>query len=212
MKRITFIISIVALIGVLLISGLWIFGSAKLSVVSLDTFIGVSVAVLAIVFAVIVGLQIVNAIDMKDRMADLERKQNDLVGIARRLAENDQLHTKEAYNLQAGICGQNAGIRISESNYVEAFCSWHSALYYAILADQPDQINYVMNLKGIIALISKTPVVNFETIKPQLISECNAIRKTVSYRNCLSSVYESTMSSFWAKMKQLGYSDELKQS
>lgn len=203
MKRISLIIAIAALIGVFFLAGLWIFGTLKVSVVSLDTFIGVSVAVLAIVFSITVGFQIVNAIDVKDKMAELERKQNELTDIARRLAENDKLHTKEAYNLQAGLCGQYADLRMAEANYVEAFCAYHSALFYAILADQPDQIKRVINLNTIVPMISRGSIVNFDTIKQQLVFECNEIRKTVSYRNCLSSAYENTISAFWTKMQVL---------
>lgn len=105
MKRIYLIISVAALIGVLILSCLWIFGSLEVAVVTLDTFIVVSVAVLAIVFTAVIGFQIINAIDIRDRMVDVERKQNELIDISRQLAENDRLHTKEAYNLQAGICG-----------------------------------------------------------------------------------------------------------
>ena len=36
--KISFILSLISLVGVLSIWGLWIFGSMKLSVVSLDTF------------------------------------------------------------------------------------------------------------------------------------------------------------------------------
>ena len=110
MKRIYLIISVAALVGVLILSCLWIFGSLKVSVVTLDTFIGVSVAVLAIVFTVVIGFQITNAIDIKDRMTELERKQNELADNERRLAENDRIHTKEAYNLQSGLCGQYADL------------------------------------------------------------------------------------------------------
>ena len=86
--KISFILSLISLVGVLSIWGLWIFGSMKLSVVSLDTFVGVIVALLAIVFTVIVGLQIVNAIDMREKMSQLEKKQMELLENERQLAEN----------------------------------------------------------------------------------------------------------------------------
>ena len=65
--KITFILSLISFVGVLSVRGLWVFGSMKLSVVSLDTFIGVIVALLAIIFTVIIGLQIVNAIDVREK-------------------------------------------------------------------------------------------------------------------------------------------------
>lgn len=72
--RISIILSTISIIGVLSVWGLWIYGSLELSVVSLDTFIGVIVALLAIVFTVIIGFQIVNAIDMREKMSQLEKK------------------------------------------------------------------------------------------------------------------------------------------
>lgn len=197
-----------ALIGVLILSCLWIFGSLEASVVTLDTFIGVSVAVLAIVFTVVIGFQITNAIDIKDRMTELERKQNEMVDNERRLAENDKLHTKESYNLQSGLCGQYADLCIDRGNYIEAFFSFHSALLYAILADQQNQINRIMQMNNIIMLINKPPVVSYELMKSQLILESKKIRETVSYRNCLSSAYENTMTLFWTKMQQFGFTGE----
>ena len=60
--KVTFILSLISFVGVLSVWGLWLFGTMKLSIVSLDTFIGVIVALLAIIFTVVIGLQIVNAI------------------------------------------------------------------------------------------------------------------------------------------------------
>lgn len=206
MKRLYFIISAAAFIGVLILSCLWMFGSLKVSVVTLDTFIGVSVAVLAIAFTVVIGFQITNAIDIKDRMTELERKQNEMVDNERRLAENDKLHTKESYNLQSGLCSQYADLCIDRGNYIEAFFSCHSALLCAILSDQPNQINGIMQMNNIIILINKPPVVNFETLKSQFIVESNKIRETVSYRNCLSSAYENTIAAFNTKILPFGLS------
>ena len=83
-NRLSIIVSLISLAGVLVIAGIWIFGSKKISVVSLDTFIGICVALMAIVFTVIVGLQIVNAIDMKERISETERKLKEQIEIERR--------------------------------------------------------------------------------------------------------------------------------
>ena len=97
--KISIILSTISIIGVLSIWGLWLFGTIQLSIVSLVTFIGVIVALLAIIFTVIVGWQIVNTIEMRDKLANIEKRQNDLMENERLLAENDKLHQKEAYNL-----------------------------------------------------------------------------------------------------------------
>lgn len=202
--KITFILSLISFVGVLSIWGLWIFGSMKLSVVSLDTFVGVIVALLAIVFTVIVGLQIVNAIDMREKMSQLEKKQMELLENERQLAENDRLHVMEAYNLQSGISGESAEAYFAKGQYIEAFAFYHSALHYAILADQKNQLNRVNQLQTIVQLITTRPVVNYTSLAQQINADMEGIRKTTSYRNCLSDIYEQTMQAFWLKMKMLG--------
>ena len=106
--KLSIILSIISIVGVSSICGLWLFGAMKLSVVSLDTFIGVIVALLAIIFTIIIGWQIINTIEIRNWMSQIEQKQNALAENERRLAENDQLHTLEAYNLHAAICQTDA--------------------------------------------------------------------------------------------------------
>ena len=177
----------------------------KLSVVSLDTFIGVIVALLAIVFTVIVGLQIVNAIDMREKMSELEKRQMDILENERQLAENDRLHVMETYNLQAGINGESAEAYFAKGQYIEAFAFYHAALHHAILANQKNQLNRVNQLQSIVQLIATRPVVNYTSLAQQIKADTEGIRKTTSYRNCLSEVYEQTMQAFWQKMKLLGF-------
>ena len=202
--KITFILSLISFVGVLSVWGLWVFGSMKLSVVSLDTFIGVIVALLAIVFTVIVGLQIVNAIDMREKMSELEKRQMDILENERQLAENDRLHVMETYNLQAGINGESAEAYFAKGQYIEAFTFYHAALHHAILANQRNQLNRVNQLQTIVQLITTRPVVNFSSLAQQINADMEGIRKTTSYRNCLSEIYEQTMQAFWQKMKMLG--------
>lgn len=202
--KITFILSLISFVGVLSVWGLWVFGSMKLSVVSLDTFIGVIVALLAIVFTVIVGLQIVNAIDMREKMSELEKRQMDILENERQLAENDRLHVMETYNLQAGINGESAEAYFAKGQYIEAFTFYHAALHHAILANQRNQLNRVNQLQTIVQLITTRPVVNFSSLAQQINADIEGIRETTSYRNCLSEVYEQTMQAFWQKMKMLG--------
>ena len=202
--KISFILSLISLVGVLSIWGLWIFGSMKLSVVSLDTFVGVIVALLAIVFTVIVGLQIVNAIDMREKMSQLEKKQMELLENERQLAENDRLHVMETYNLQAGINGESAESYFTKGLYVEAFAFYHAALHHAIQNKKKNQLNRVNQLQSIVQLITTRPVVNFSSLAQQINADMEGIRKTTSYRNCLSEIYEQTMQAFWQKMKMLG--------
>lgn len=203
-SRLGIILSLIALFGVLIIAGFWIFGSLKLSVISLDTFVGVIVALLAVVVTIVIGLQIVNAIEIREKMSALEEQQKKYVEIEKLRDSNDLLRNKQIYNLQAGICGQSADLYIVQNYYVEAFGSAHSALFYAILSDQKNQLNRINQLRNIVLLISNKPIVEFSIIAQQIRFEAEEIRKTESYRNCLSSAYEQVMQEFWHKMNLLG--------
>lgn len=202
--KIIFILSLISFVGVLSIWGLWVFGTMKLSIVSLDTFIGVIVALLAIIFTVIIGWQIINTIEIRNWMTQIEQKQNTLVENERKLAENDQLHTLEAYNLHAAICQADADSYVEKRQYVEAFTFYHVALCYAILSGTPNQLNRINKLNLITQCIIAPPIADFQMLVQQIKSDSDRIRATTSYRNCLSEVYEQTMQAFWQKIKLLG--------
>lgn len=202
--KLSIILSIISIVGVLSIWGLWLFGTMKLSVVSLDTFIGVIIALLAIIFTIIIGWQIINTIEIRNWMSQLEQRQNVLVENERRLAENDQLHTLEAYNLHAAICQADADSYVEKKQYVEAFTFYHVALCYAILSGTPNQLNRINKLSQITQCITAPPIADFKMLARQIKSDSDRIRSTTSYRNCLSEVYEQTMQTFWQKIKLLG--------
>ncbi len=203
--KLSIILSIISIVGVLSICGLWLFGAMKLSVVSLDTFIGVIVALLAVIFTIIIGWQIINTIEIRNWMNQLEQRQNVLVENERRLAENDQLHTLEAYNLHAAICQADADSYVEKKQYVEAFTFYHVALCYAILSGTPNQLNRINKLNLITQCIIAPPIADFQMLVQQIKSDSDRIRTTASYRNCLSEVYEQTMQTFWQKIKLLGF-------
>ena len=204
-EKLPIILSVVSILIALTIGGLWLFGTMHISVVSLDTFIGVIVALLAIIFTVVIGWQIINAIEIRSWMNQLEQKQNALVENERRLAENDQLHTLEAYNLHAAICQTDADSYVEKKQYVEAFTFYHVALCYAILSGTPNQLNRINKLSQITQCIIAPPIADFKMLARQIKSDSDRIRTTTSYRNCLSEVYEQTMLSFWQKIKLLGF-------
>ena len=203
--KLSIILSIISIVGVLSICGLWLFGAMKLSVVSLDTFIGVIVALLAVIFTIIIGWQIINTIEIRNWMNQLEQRQNVLVENERRLAENDQLHTLEAYNLHAAICQADADSYVEKKQYVEAFTFYHVALCYSILSGTPNQLNRINKLSQITQCIIAPPIADFKMLARQIKSDSDRIRTTTSYRNCLSEVYEQTMLTFWQKIKLLGF-------
>ncbi len=203
-SKLSIILSIISLVGVLAVFGLWIFGSLKLSVVSLDTFIGVIVALLAIVFTVIVGWQIVNAIDVREKMMQLQQRQDIVFENERRIIENGDNYIKLANNLQCGLCDSSADLYVAKGLFVEAFGCSHTALHQAILAGQPNLQNKIKKLQLLNQAINAPSVVDFSLIKKQIEAETQLIRTTDAYKQYLSTEYEQAMQVFWQKMKVLG--------
>lgn len=62
-----------AIAGVLSVWLLWILGSLELTVVSLETLVGVIVALLGILVTVILGWQIVNALELRGKIIEMEQ-------------------------------------------------------------------------------------------------------------------------------------------
>ena len=209
-EKLSLILSAISLIGVLSVWVLWMCESIEFSVVSLDSFVGVIVALLAIIVTVAIGYQIVNAIEVKDEIKQLKQWQNIILENERKFAENDLRFTKMANNLQAGICDTNAGQYETKHLYIEAFAFFHSALSFAIRADQQEQMGRINHLVNIVSLISQKPTNNYVQLKQQIISDTEIIRETDSYRNCFGKEYEMMMLEFWDKMKQLGLESEEK--
>ena len=72
-SKLAVILSIVAIAGVLSVWLLWILGSLELTVVSLETIVGVIVALLGILVTVILGWQIVNALELRGKIIEMEQ-------------------------------------------------------------------------------------------------------------------------------------------
>ncbi|MBQ6184912.1 MAG: hypothetical protein IJK48_03500 [Bacteroidales bacterium] len=202
--RLALILSLVSLVGVLSIWMLWIFGCFKVSVIDLGTFVGVIVTLLAIIVTIVIGWQIINAVEIREKISSLEQRQNVILDNERLLAENSRTYIKLANNLQSGILSSSADLYQAKGQLVEAFLCLHSAFHQAILAGQPGLDGRINQLKLICELIANPPIVNFLVLKKQLDAESQLIRNTEEYKKYLSVQYEQVMTLFWQKMRNMG--------
>ena len=176
---------------------LWLCNCIELSVIGLDTFIGVIVALLALIFTITIGYQIINAIEFRREIMDLKVRQSII-------DTNYNNYIKLALNLQSGICDSNAQFQYEKGDYFEAFVSNNTALFFAIEADQPNQLNRIHQLRLITTKISSS-ITNFEKGSHEIVSYSNKNKATTSYRNCFGTEYDEVMAEFWRKISQLGY-------
>ena len=202
--RLSLILSIIAIVGVLSVWALWIFGSLQVSVVDLGSFVGVIVALLAIIVTIILGWQIINAVEIRAKIKELEKNHRSIQESARLLNDSNQNFIKLAYNLQAGICDGNTDSYITKGLFVEAFGSCHSALHQAIIAGQSNLKNRIEQLNKLSGAISSPPKVDFFLFCKQIEFESQRIKETEAYRLYLSADYDQIMDLFWKKMIYLG--------
>lgn len=77
-KNLSLILSLLALVGVVVLAVLWWCRSVSLTDVSLDTFIGVMVGMVGILVTFAIGWQIINALEIKSKLADIERLKTEI--------------------------------------------------------------------------------------------------------------------------------------
>lgn len=199
--KLSVILSLISMLGVISVWGLWLCESLELTVVSLDTFIGVIVALLAIIVTIAIGYQIINTIEVKDEIIQLRKTQ-------RLIVENEQNVAKLANNLQADSSCTISQLHAAKKQYFESFVFLHSAFYFAIEAESSNQMGYIDQLNNLLETIERLPVTDYFRAKQEIKSYSEKIRATKSYRNCFGQEYEKVLQKFWDKMKQLGLEND----
>lgn len=79
MKNLSIILSLVSLVGVISVWVLWALSIVDFAVVTTDTFTGTMVGILGLLITFVVGWQIVNVLEIRDRIqkvAQLEKQLN----------------------------------------------------------------------------------------------------------------------------------------
>lgn len=77
-KNLSIILSLLALVGVVVLAVVMACLNVSLSNVSLDTFIGVMVTMIGILVTFAVGWQIINALEIKSKLAEIEKIKADV--------------------------------------------------------------------------------------------------------------------------------------
>ena len=125
------VISIIILI-------LWCCNAGGFTVVSLDSFVGVIVALLAIIVTFIVGWQIYNGIELKAKIEEL-------CVLKEKLEIQEKESAKNAKQLSHLIFGGMADNEISNGNYTLAFLYLMRSLGYSMSLDVPENIDVLFD-------------------------------------------------------------------
>lgn len=142
---------------------LWCCNAGGLTVVSLDSFVGVIVALLAIVVTLAIAWQIYSSIELKDKIEELNVLRVKLKEQERKF---EQLNYK-SYHLIAILYGNDA---IKRGNSIDAFYFYMCSLQGTMQLDEP--INYDQLLNSL-----KSSVINMKNADSLDTYKLNEIRK-----------------------------------
>lgn len=157
------ILSVASLVIIVAIIGLWCFKSKEIAVVTLDTFVGVIVALLAIIVTIAIGWQIFNIYEVKSQLNKIQQLKTEL-DKQRLDFEEMELSTAHLHAITLSHIG------MARQEYCEAFHYLIEALYFSL------QHPLMPNLESILLTIEDDCMAN---IKEGTIAKSEFYDKTI---------------------------------
>ena len=77
LTRWAFWLSLIAIVMSSAVIALWLFKAKTIAIIQLDTFIGVIVALMALLVTVVLGWQIYNAVEIKEKLISIKSLQDE---------------------------------------------------------------------------------------------------------------------------------------
>ncbi len=180
MKNLSIILSIVALVGVISVWVLLGLSVVDFTVVTTNSFTATMVGILGLLITFVVGWQIVNELEIKDRMqkvAQLEKQLNLLKEATILLS----------HNMQCQISCNNGEMWEREGSYDSAFAAYNAALRFAILAQSKNLEKYMAPLTRLACHIQ-----NIGAMQAELIAkDAEVIRNTDAYLQYFNKEYDN---------------------
>ena len=127
-----------ALAGIVILAVLWWCRSVSLTAVSLDTFIGVMVGMVGILVTFAVGWQIINALEIKSKLAEIERLKTE---INEQHSQIEQIVARSAYD--AAVNRSYTLHKIGE--YIKAFASTLEAIQHCLQIDEYEDLDILLH-------------------------------------------------------------------
>ena len=140
-QSLSILLSLIALVGTISVWGLWICNTLRLSVVSLDNFIGVMVALLGILVTFAIGWQIVNALEIKVKLKEIDI-------IKMNLSKQQEDFVEFSNNIKCENLLTVAEIRLDAKGYSEAFMYALEALSYGVYC-HVNNLEYILDTLAI---------------------------------------------------------------
>lgn len=141
-KNLSIILSLIALVGVVVLAVVMACLNVSLANVSLDTFIGVMVTMIGILVTFAVGWQIINTLEIKSKLAEIEIIKSD---VNTQQSNIDKIAARIAYD--AAVNRSYTLYKIGE--HIKAFVSTLEAIEYCLRIDEYEDLDILLhNLKA----------------------------------------------------------------
>lgn len=171
-------LSVVALIFVAIMFVLWCCNVGGFSAVNLDTFVGVTVALLAIIVTVAIGWQIWAAMDLKSNITKLDARIKEVENIRGQFKKQEQNMEQLHYQAQHFSLIAIAETYKSRKLFLDAFRFYMSALKYGVKLTQPINLHPMINyMKECVDSIIGIHEVN-ERMRDDILRNDESIRKS----------------------------------
>lgn len=173
---------------------LWICNVGGPKVVSLDTFVGVIVALLAIIVTLAVAWQIYNAVEMKNKVEELKRLEDRLKEQEKSL---DQFRIISSANMNrlAGLSALQGGLITYGFKFMLA------ALIYEMQSEKPTYVDYFLGMLENSAEII-TPNTKFKAEEYELVVSCDKEIRSLDNYNLIKGRYEPIYKEFMSKVEK----------
>ncbi len=171
---------------------LWCCNVGGFSVVSLDSFVGIIVALLAIVVTLTIGSQIYTSIEIKTKIEELNI-------LKEKFNTQEKEYKQQTYKLNHLIFVSLADIEINNKNYALAFSYLMTSLEYTMSLDTPMNIDPVLGrMTIVVSQLKQDTVCKFmEDIQ----DSNNSIKESQLY-DLIKTKYDKIYSDFTAKIKE----------
>lgn len=198
LTRWAFWLSLIAIVMSGALIALWLFKAKTIAIIQLDTFIGVIVALMALLVTIVLGWQIYNAVEIKEKLISIKSLQEEQLQLkneidqARKSITNANIINTFYHSTMMGL---SAGIT---HDHISAFGFFINALAISLQAEEPIEIKATMtNLT--IAANAIQQVAKISKVRYDEISKSDkAIRESKWFKLCHED-YETAYNIFLSK-------------
>lgn len=189
----TLCLSIAAILLCLLVFALWAFEVYPRSVISAETFIGACVALLGVIVTMVVGWQIYNAIEVKEKVAEIDRLQQKQDGQEHRM---EQMY----YNTSRVVGYAMSALAENNHDYANAMRWLISSLKFSLHQDVPQDINEIIfDMQRLVNAMPENASLT-KSGMAEIVDHDKEVRSNSKY-NMLAQKYEPILEEFVKKIK-----------